>query len=161
MPDAVLLTLIGKMRECGRFRLLRSRGELTTRYGGDLLGNAVHVYDLTHDSDMEAEQMAERLNDMDIPRRSPLPKSSNQVPAPTPATPPVTNPSTHRQKTYYFDEHAAQDQVSPVVPPTQPIRVRGTAVSGCNIQPPAVPFIFDTSDTHPWFGGNLGRGSER
>lgn len=70
-PDAVLLTLIEQLRATGVLSASAVMGELTNRFGGDLLENACHVYDLTHDSDLEAEQMDKMLQDIDVPRKAP------------------------------------------------------------------------------------------
>ena len=122
-------------------------GELAARYGGDLLGNAFHAYGLTHDSDVDAEQMAKMLNEIDIPRKSPLPHSvdtqpTNHASDPTPTTPPVKNPSTHRQKAYSFDEPVVQGNVSPAASPPRPIHGRGAVVSGGHYSPACCRLVY-------------------
>ena len=81
MPDPILLTLIEQLRSTVLPSSSAIVEELTKRFGCDLVDNAFRIYDLTPDSDVEDESMSKRLQDIDVPRRSPLPHSQATAPA--------------------------------------------------------------------------------
>ena len=93
IPGPILLTQIVQLRSSGFSSSSAIVEELTNRFGCELLDNAFRAYDLTHDSDVEAESMANRLQDIDVPMRSPLPHSHPTASA-HPTTPDMTNPTT-------------------------------------------------------------------
>ena len=112
-PDPILLALIEQLRSTWFPSSSAIVEELTNRFGCGLLDNAFRIYDLTRGSDVEAESMSKRLQDIDAPRRSPLPHFQPTAHAKPTATPSTTNPSTPRQKAYSFGEPIAQGVVSP------------------------------------------------
>ena len=76
LPDNLLLTLIEQIRLGGIASPSGIVEEPTARFGGDLMGIAFRVHDLARESDVLADQMSQRLRDIDIPRSSPLPHTT-------------------------------------------------------------------------------------
>ena len=98
VPDSALLTLIEQLRSTEFSSSSAIAEELTNRFGGELLDNAFYVYDLTHESDVEAESMSKRLKDIDLPRSSPLPHPHPTPPDHPTTAPAMTNPTTPRKR---------------------------------------------------------------
>ena len=96
LPETVLLTLIVQLRAHGSPKPADVAEESAQRFGGNFLDKANNIHDLTHESDVLANELAERLNNIDIHRNSPLPRpnlpagASRTSTTATP-TPPSTN----------------------------------------------------------------------
>ena len=132
-PDALLLSAIDRIRADGITSQSGISEELTDRFGGIFLGGAFRGHELTRESDVLAAQMSQRLRDLDIPRKSPLPHSNPTTPEVKVKLEPSSTsaPTTHRAKEFSFDEPVVQGYVPPrkttqVNPPHAPILANGT-----------------------------------
>ena len=102
VPDEILPPLIEQLQRGGFSKESDLIDELAERFGGDLFDNALHVREYIFSADKAADDMAERLRNIDVipelPRAVPAPYVPGGVtvptdPAPAQVTPtPIANP---------------------------------------------------------------------